>query len=180
VASAVKPLAAGDVLKSFTPSGVSFPWGVGYTSDVWLSDLSFPFRDVEFSNGGIATGHQFNTPWATAFGADMAYVSAKNLLCQVNVEGDNGIYCTDPSTGNLVSRIAGTFNWTSVSQRGLAYRPDDDSFYIGGWNQGIIYHIAGLSAGVPGEVLGSCFPADGAISGLAYNPAAGVLWAATN
>ena len=180
VASAMQPLAAGDVLKSFTPTGVNFAWGVGYTSDVWLSDLSFPFRDVEFSNNGVPTGHQFNTPWAASFGGDMAYVPARNLLCQVNVEGDNGIYCMDPSTGNLVSVIAGTFNWTNVSQRGLAYRPDDDSFYIGGWNQGIIYHIAGLSSALPGEVLGSCFPADGTISGLAYNPAAGVLWAATN
>jgi subtilisin family serine protease len=180
VASGMTPFAAGDILKSFTPTGVGFAWGVGYTTDVWLSDLAYPYRDVEFSNNGVPTGHQFNIPWAAAFGADMAYVPSKNLLCQVNVGGDNGIYCMDPSTGNLVSAIRGTFGWTSTAQFGLAYRPDDDSFYIAGWNQGIVYHIAGLSAAVPGEVLGTCFPADGSISGLAYNPAAGVLWAATN
>ena len=74
----------------------------------------------------------------------MAYVSGKNLLCQVNVGGDNGIYCMDPATGTVVTTIAGAFQWTNTSQRGLAYRPDDDSFYIGGWNEGIVYHIAGF------------------------------------
>ncbi len=179
-ASGMTPLAAGDVLKSWAPTGVNFAWGVGYTSDVWLSDISGVFRDVEFSTDGVPTGHQFNTPWASAFGADLTYVPGKNLLCQVNVGGDNGIYCMDPSTGNVVSSITGGFQWTNTSQRGLAYRPDDDSFYIGGWNEGIVYHIAGLSASQPGQVLGTCMPADGSISGLAYNAAAGVLWASTN
>ena len=110
----------------------------------------------------------------------MAYVPGRGLLCQVNVGGDNGIYCMDPATGNVVSSITGAFQWTATSQRGLAYRSDDDSFYIGGWNEGIVYHIAGLSSSQPGQVLGTCMPGDGAISGLAYNSAAGVLWAATN
>jgi hypothetical protein len=180
LASGMTPLDAGNVLKSFVPSGVNFAWGVGYTSNVWLSDIITPFRDVEFTTDGVATGRQFNTPWAFAFGGDMAYVAGKNLLCQVNVGGDNGIYCMDSSTGNVVSSITGAFQWTNTSQRGLAYRSDDDSFYIGGWNEGIVYHIAGLSAAQPGQVLGTCMPADGAISGLAYNGAAGVLWAATN
>jgi hypothetical protein len=174
------PLATGDVLKSFPPTGVGFAWGVGYTSNLWLSDINSPFRDVEFTTDGVATGRQFPTPWAIAFGADMAYVPSRNLLCQVNVGGDNGIYCLDPASGNVVTSIKGAFQWTNISQRGLAYRPDDDSFYIGGWNDGVVYHIAGLSSAQPGQVLGTCIPGDGAISGLAYNSAAGVLWAATN
>lgn len=179
-AGGMTALAAGDVLKSFVPQGVSFAFGVGYTSDVWVGDLAYPSRAVEFSNDGLATGHQFATPWLTGFGADMAYVPGKNLLCQLNSGGDNGIYCTDPSTGNLARTITGQFPWTSTQQFGLAYRPDDDSFYVAGWISGVVYHIAGLSAVQPGQVLGSCFPADGLISGLAYNAAAGVLWAATN
>ena len=152
------PLAAGDVIKSFPPTGVGFAWGVGFTSNLWLSDVTTPFRDVEFTTDGAPTGRQFPTPWVSAFGADMAYVPGRGLLCEVNVGGDNGIYCMDPATGNVVSSITGAFQWTGTSQRGLAYRSDDDSFYIGGWNEGIVYHIAGLSSSQPGQVLGTCMP----------------------
>lgn len=179
-ASGMAPMEAGDVLKSFPPTGMAFAWGVGLASNLWLSEVDVPFRDVEFTTDGAPTGHQFLTPWVEAFGADMAYVPDLGLLCQVNVGGDNGIYCMDPSTGDVVAAITGSFQWTSISQRGLAYRADDDSFYIGGWNEGIVYHIAGLGSAQPGEVLGTCMPGDGVISGLAYNPAADVLWAATN
>jgi len=179
-AKGMSPLATGDILKSFTPTGLNFAWGIGYTPNLWLSDIVGTFRNVEFTTDGAPTGRQFNTPWAVFFGADMAYLPNKGLLCQVNVGGDNGIYCMDPASGNVVSKITGSFQWTNTSQRGLAYRPDDDSFYIGGWNEGIVYHIAGLSSAQPGQVLGTCSPGDGAISGLAYNSAAGVLWAATN
>jgi subtilisin family serine protease len=180
LASGMAPQDTGDVIKSFPPTGLGFAWGVGMTSNLWLSDIDVPFRDVEFTTDGAPTGNEFATPWVAAFGADMAYVPGLDLLCQVNVGGDNGIYCMDPSTGDVVASITGGFQWTGISQRGLAYRPDDDSFYIGGWNDGIIYHIAGLGSAVPGEVLDTCIPGDGVISGLAYNPAAEVLWAATN
>ncbi len=181
-ATGMAPLAAGDVLKSFPPTGMGFAWGVGFTSNLWLSDVATPFRDVEFTVDGAATGRQFLIPWVDplGFGADLAYVPNRGLLCQVNVGGDNGIYCMDPATGNVVSSITGAFAWTGVSQRGLAYRSDDDSFYIAGWNDGTVYHVAGLASAQPGEVLGTCRPGDGNISGLAYNSSAGVLWAATN
>jgi Malectin domain len=179
-ATGMTPMAAGDVLKSFLPTGMQFAWGVGFTGNVWLSDVSGTFRDVEFTPDGAATGRQFNTPWAISFGADMAYVPSQRLICQVNVGGDNGIYCMDPASGNVVSSITGVFPWSVNSQRGLAYRSDDDSFYIGGWTEGIVYHISGLTSATPGQVLGTCRPGDGSISGLAYNGAAGVLWAATN
>jgi len=101
-------------------------------------------------------------------------------MCSLNVGGDNGIYCWDPDDGNVMGSITGAFPWTAISQRGLAYRPDDDSFYVGGWNEGILYHVAGFSHATPGAVLDQCSPADGDISGLAWNPASGVVWAATN
>jgi hypothetical protein len=101
-------------------------------------------------------------------------------MCQVNVGGDNGIYCWDPDNGSVVDSIAGAFPWTGISQRGLAYRPDDDSFYIGGWNEGILYHVKGLSYPDKGAVISQCNPPDGNISGLAWNPAFSIVWAATN
>jgi hypothetical protein len=76
--------------------------------------------------------------------------------------------------------ITGDLPWTFTSQRGLASRPDDDSFYIAGWNSGVIFHIKGLSAPDRGALLDVCFPADTNISGLAWNPGSRTLWAATN
>jgi len=118
--------------------------------------------------------------WAGAWPGDMAYDPGRNLVCQVNVGGDNGIYCWDPATGNVVDSITGSFPWTGISQRGLAYRPDDDSFYIGGRNEGILYHVKGLSHPDKGAVISQCTPPDGNISGLAWNGAASIIWEATN
>ncbi len=171
--------AAGDVLFSFVPSGLGLPWGVGVTSNLWLSDPPAN-RNSEFTFAGAATGRQWSTPWTSSWGGDMAYDEARGLVCQLAVGGDNGIHCWKPDTGAEVDKIAGPFPWTSTSQRGLAYRPDDDSFYVGGWNDGTIYHVKGLSAPDKGTVIGSCIPADGNISGLAYNPSVNVLWVATN
>jgi WD40 repeat protein len=129
------------------------------------------YRNHEFTVDGAPTG----ASWPANFGAwagDMAYDAGRGWMCQVNVGGDNGITCWDPNTGTVVGSITGAFPWTNWSQRGLAYRPDDDTFYIGGWNDGILYHIAGFSHPTPGSLIGQCAPPDGAISGLAWNPAA--------
>jgi subtilisin family serine protease len=170
--------AAGDVLFSFVPSGMNLPWGVGVTSNLWLSDPPVN-RNSEFTFAGVATGKQWSTPWGD-WGADMAVDDNRGLVCQLVAGGDNGIHCWKPDTGAEADKIAGSFPWTNTSQRGLAYRPDDDSFYVGGWNEGVIYHIKGLGAADKGTVIGSCRPADGNISGLAYNASVNVLWVATN
>lgn len=171
------PTAAGDVLASWPATGVSLAWGVGVTDNVWLGDF-FDDRDTEFTPIGALTGRAWPAPGAGSTAADMAYDSVRNLLCQVDVSGDNGIHCLDPDTGAERASLFGS--WTAVSQRGLAYRPDDDSFYVGGWNEGIIYHISGLSSDSPGQVISSCSPVDGEISGLGWNMASRVLWEATN
>jgi hypothetical protein len=177
------PAAPGDVLRSWSP-GLTLGWGVGYDGHVWLSDVDGgacgpTCTDNKYNVAGPPILQTITTPWANAWPADMALTGA-NEMCQVNVGGDNGIYCWDTSTGASTRHIAGAFAWTNTSQRGLAYRPDDDSFYIGGWNEGILYHVAGFSHATPGAVLGQCFPADPNISGLAWNPAVGQVWMATN
>jgi subtilisin family serine protease len=171
--------ATGSVLKSFVPQGMQLAWGVGTMSDLWLSDAMVP-NNVEFTEDGTLTGRHWPPTWTSGWAADMAYDSAHNQMCQVAVGGDNGIYCWDPSTGAVTGSIMGSLPWTATSQRGLAYRPDDDSFYVGGWNEGVIYHIKGLSAPDKGAVLSTCAAPDGAISGLAYNSSLKVLWQATN
>jgi hypothetical protein len=100
-------------------------------------------------------------------------------MCQVNVGGDNGIYCWDPATGAVMDSMTGS-PWSGISQRGLAYNPADDTFYIGGWNEGIIYHVAGFSHATPGQTISQCTAPDPAPSGFAYNPTADLLWMATN
>jgi hypothetical protein len=147
---------------------------------VWLSDVLDNNTNTAFTTEGTPMGVSWPAPWAGAWPGDMAYDAGRDLMCQVNVGGDNGIYCWDPTDGSVVASITGPFPWTGISQRGLAYRPDDDSFYIGGWNEGILYHVKGLSWDVPGEVIGQCSPPDGDISGLAWNPAYGIIWEATN
>ena len=174
------PNAPGDVIRSWTPTGLSLAWGVGYTGNVWLSDVPTNNRNHEFTVAGAATGRNWPAPWAGAWPGDMAYDAGRGEMCQVNVGGDNGIYCWNPSTGAVVDSITGSFPWTGISQRGLAYRPDDDTFYIGGWNEGILYHVKGLSYPDKGAVISQCTPPDGNISGLAWNPAFNAIWAATN
>jgi hypothetical protein len=172
------PDGPGDILRQWPPTGLSLAWGVGYDGHVWLSDIPTNNRNHEFLVDGTPTGTSFAAPWAGAWPGDMALMGTE--MCQVNVGGDNGIYCWDRGSGAVTRSITGAFPWTTISQRGLAYRPDDDSFYIGGWNQGILYHVAGFSHPTPGQVLNQCNAPDFNISGLAWNPAVGQVWEATN
>ncbi|MPZ29083.1 MAG: S8 family serine peptidase, partial [Micromonosporaceae bacterium] len=175
------PDAAGDVLASFPATGLALGWGVGFDGDVWLSDVPNNDTNTEFTVNGDLTGTSHSTsPWVGTWPGDMALLS-DGEMCQVNVGGDNGIYCWNTGSGDVTRSITGSFAWTSISQRGLAYRPDDDTFYIGGWNQDTFYHVRGFSHANPGEVLNECVlgPATG-ISGLAWNPTVERLWVANN
>ena len=138
-----------------------------------------PCTDTEFDVDGNPTGRSFETPWASAFNADIAWDPTHHLLWQVNVGGDNGIYGLDPSDGSVQHVITGT-PWSNTSQRGLAYDPASDTFYIGGWNEGIVYRVSGLDSPTPGTTLGQCATDDPNISGLAWNASFGKLWVATN
>jgi hypothetical protein len=175
--------APGDILRQWA-TGLSLGWGVGYTGQVWLSDVDGGFCGTSCTNNKFAvTGPpplaSFPNGFAGAWPADMALLGP-NEMCQLDVGGDNGIHCWDTNSGAATRSITGAFPWTGISQRGLAYRPDDDSFYVGGWNEGILYHVAGFSHPTPGAVLNQCNAPDFNISGLAWNPAVGQVWEATN
>jgi hypothetical protein len=168
------------VIRSWPPTGLSLAWGVGYTGNVWLSDIPTNNRNHEFTVEGTPTGVSFGAPWAGSWPGDMSLDTANGCMAQVNVGGDNGIYCWSMDDGSVQYSITGSFPWTTISQRGLAYRADDDTFYIGGWNQDVLYHVKGNSYPDKGAVISQCNPPDGNISGLAWNPAAGIVWEATN
>ena len=171
----------GDVLDEWD-TGMELPWGVGFRTGPDTVTLSDPvdFIDVDFTPTGERL-NEFDTPWASSqgFPADMAWDAGRGILWQVNVGGDNAIYGLDPADGEVLDVVSGP-EWTSTSQRGLAYDQATDTFYIGGWNEGILYHVAGPSWETPGETLGSCTPDDPNISGLAWNPAFQMIWEATN
>ena len=179
-ATAVQPAAGtqspGDVLSSFA-TGMTLPWGVNYRSTLDISD-PIDLIDVQFTTGGERLG-DFGVPWAGEWAADMAWDAGRGLIWQVNVGGDNGIYGLNPADGSVVDSITGS-PWDGISQRGLAYDQATDTFYIGGWNEGIVYHVAGPSWPTPGETLGDCSPPNPNISGLAWNPGFQMLWEATN
>jgi len=168
--------ANGDVLVSWN-AGMTLPWGVGYTGDVFLSD-PVDILTAHFTAAGDRVG-EFPNPTNGQWGADMAYDAARGLIWQVNVGGDNGLYGIDPSDGSVVQVVTGA-PWSSTSQRGVAYDGASDVFYVGGWNEGIVYRVAGPSWPTPGETLSQCNPADPNISGLAWNGSFGMLWEATN
>ena len=177
----------GDVLAAWPAEGLDLPWGVGFTGDVWISD-PLEGGDICGASGGCTThafapdgtpGTVLEAPWAGDWHADMAYDRGRGWLWQLNVGGDNGIYGIDPADGSVEATITGD-PWSGVSQRGLAYDGAGDVFYVGGWNEGAIYTVAGPSWPTPGETIATCFPADPNISGLAWNPAFSLLWMATN
>ncbi|HET7473966.1 MAG TPA: carboxypeptidase regulatory-like domain-containing protein [Candidatus Limnocylindrales bacterium] len=168
--------ADGDVVASWN-AGMTLPWGVGYTGDVYLSD-PIDLLTAQFDTGGTRLG-DFPNPTNGEWGADMAYDAGRGLLWQVNVGGDNGIYGIDPADGSVQQVITGS-PWSNTSQRGIAYDRAADVFYVGGWNEGIVYRVAGPSHTTPGETLSQCSPADPNISGLAWNSSFNLLWEATN
>ena len=179
----------GDVLAAWPAEGLDLPWGVGFNGNVWLTDPLEEgdicgFADActihEFDRDGVP-GTVLDAPWATGeeWPADMAFDADRGLLWTVHVGGDNGLYGIDPADGSVEQVITGD-PWSDISQRGVAYDGDEDAFYVGGWNEGVIYKVAGPSWPTPGETLSSCLPADPSISGLAWNPSFDLLWMATN
>ena len=168
----ITPDAVGDVLASWA-TNTNVPWGVGVDGDVWISDAEL-VKNIRYTpTGGRVAEHP--ATWGGTWSGDLAYDSLLGEMCQVNVGGDNGIVCFSESTGAKTRVLTGS-GWSGVSQRGLAYNPTDDVFYIGGWNEGIIYTVAGTSHANPGATLAQCQPAEGGIAGLGYNPTSGTIW----
>ena len=102
----------------------------------------------------------------------MAYNSLSDRLWQVNVGGDNCLHELDPaakiSTGRRICPQLAT------SQRGLAYDPIADLYYVGGWND-LSIHLVSPNGRVMRSIVTEL-----ATSGLAYNPVTGHLFVLTN
>ncbi len=171
----VIPTTAGDIISSFEPD-VGRPWGVGFEVDtLWVGDNEVN-ENVQFTEDGAPTGEVIYNTWSEEWAADMAWDENHDLLWQVNVGGDNCLYGISTPDGAVEEIICNSI-WTEYSQRGVAYDYDTDTFYIGGWNDDVIYHVAGLDWNEPGEILDQNY--FGYISGLAWH-GSGYLYVATN
>ena len=136
-------LAAGDVIASY-PSGLTLGWGVATVgTDVWISNLAAgggDDKDHQYLNDGTKTGETIDDTFVGVFVADGAFNPLTGNFWRVNVGGDNCLWELDPVakvvTGNSICG-----SWAQVSQRGVAYDVSGDTYFVGGWNEGVIYHI---------------------------------------
>jgi uncharacterized membrane protein len=157
-------LAAGDVIQFWTPANNPSAWGLAYTSDktVWVGEGWGENHIDEYAPDGTPTGRSWPYPWSPTYGpADDAFNWNTGMVWTLDVGGDNCLYEMDPAGGYTGNTICGPW---AISQRGVAYDPATDTWYVGGWNEGIIYHIDSN-----GNLLDSAFVGL-AIAGLAYNP----------
>ncbi|MBN1756294.1 T9SS type A sorting domain-containing protein [bacterium] len=163
-------------------SPVSLAWGLGLQGDeyFWVSDPAidrgtnhnFAFSMEDGSYTGI---HHDTAPWCGVFAADMAWDGEK--MWQVAVGGTNKIYAWDRLTGAVVDSLGGP--WTYTNQRGLAYDPEEDVFWIGGWWMNQVYKIRGTSWAAPGTIIDS-FAVPFSVAGLGWHAGRRTVWISHN
>jgi hypothetical protein len=168
---------AGEILTEFSTGWPEATVTFADTS-VWVTEPEFG-DTREFALDGTATGRSYQISDPNGAPTDSAYDRARGWNCHLYRSGDRGIHCHDLETGEEVAAIAGVFPWTEVDQYALAYRPDDDSFYVGGWRSRTIYHVSGFSDAEPGRLIDSCPDPRDATVGFAWNPTLGLLWSAS-
>ncbi len=169
-----RTLSAGNVIQSWTPTGVgASAWSIAYDGSdetVWVGDGWGTTRNtVEHLPNGTPTGRVQPYTWPTmdAYGpADAAFNWNTGMLWLMNVTvgAGNCIYEVDPANGYTGRSICpGGGSGFVISQRGLAYNPTDDTWYAGSWGDMMIHHFD--SNGVMLDEINVGL----AIAGLAYN-----------
>ena len=172
------PDAIGDVISSFDTE-ITFGWGVATDlgSHIWLSNIAVAGgddHDYQYNPDGSQTGNTIDLSGIGEWAADGALDLTTGNIWRVAVGGDNCIYelstTTYEQTGNTICGSP----WSGISQRGLAYDAGNDAFFIGGWNEGIVYHFDRDGTTMDSAFVG--LP----ISGLAYSATNGHLLAMSN
>lgn len=179
------PLAAGDLIQSWTPGDLAGAWGVTFDSlnqTVWVSSPapSWGGSDqlLEFSQSGIATGRVFlHTIPHNSGPADLTtnWHTGNLWIMNINTGIANCIYEIDPDQGYTGAKICpGGATGFENSQRGLAYDPDSDTWFAGSWNDLMIHRFDSTGMILESVNVGL------ATAGLAYNPETGHLFVLTN
>jgi N-acetylneuraminic acid mutarotase len=169
---------AGDIIRTWE-TGLPFSFGIAFDASVgtvwvdspgpnWGGDNNF----YEFSTSGSQTGRLWPHTWNPSDGpADATYNWNTGMFWLMDVGQDDCIHELDPATGVTGNTICP--DW-ATSQRGVAYDPDTDTYFAGGWNEGIVYRFDSS-----GTILENVF-VELPISGLAYNPDTQHLFAMVN
>ena len=173
-----RALAAGDVVASY-PTGITFGWGVASSgANFWLSNLGVAGgddNDYQYDSGtGAQTGNVMSDSGIGQWAADGAFNSQTGMIWRVAVGGDNCIHELNPATLSQTGNTICGSPWTGTSQRGMAYDAITNGYFVGGWNEGIVYHIDSTGAVIDSANVGL------AISGMAYNKNNGHLLVMSN
>ena len=162
-----RTLAAGDVIASY-PTGITFGWGVASSGpNFWLSNIGVgggDDNDYQYDSAtGAQTGNVMSDSGIGQWAADGAFNSQTGMIWRVAVGGDNCIHELNPATLTQTGNTICGSPWAGISQRGLAYDATNNGYFVGGWNEGIVYHIDSTGAVIDSANVGL------AISGMAYN-----------
>ncbi|HBK60305.1 MAG TPA: hypothetical protein DDZ84_05865, partial [Firmicutes bacterium] len=178
---AMKETQVGKPIKAFRiPYPMTDIYGVAVnyrTDELILGDYRTRTNYVVTSDG-VYTGKTWRSKFAGRSTAGMVFDG--RYVWQLDEEyvvgHGNGIHAIDPTTGKEVARIKDPDGvWDRVDQKGIAYDPKDDTFYVAGYNESRIYHIKGLSWDNPGEILENRWRFPVVITGMAYHPEAEIL-----
>ena len=173
-----KPMAVGDVVASY-PTGITFGWGVASSgSNFWLSNIGVgggDDMDYQYDSAtGAQTGSVMDDSGIGEWAGDGAFNSWTGMVWRVAVGGDNCLHELNPvalsQTGNTICGSP----WTNISQRGMAYDAINNAYFVGGWNEGIVYHIDSDGVVIDSASVGL------SISGMAYNASNGHLLVMSN
>jgi hypothetical protein len=147
--------------------------------DVWIASASGYSR---FSPDGVLL-QQYPFPVPDDRAGDLTAIPGKGLLCYLASrvsDPASSIRCIRPLTGELVYSVTGT-DWDNTSN-GLAYKPQDDTFFMTGRNKAVV-QVKGVSHPDAGAVVRRCglgrFDQHALIAGMAYTPhgsETGMVW----
>ena len=167
---------AGNVVSSF-PTGLAFGFGLVYDTGadrLWVANPYYPDFGIlgdglehQYLPGGTDTGETIDIHDTGGIRqADGTYNARTGMLWQVNLGGDSCLFEMDPAakvvTGNKICGRPTT--WDTTSQRAVAYDYASDTYYVGGTNDVVIYHVDSHGNPLDSANVGL------SIAGLAYNP----------
>ncbi len=167
------PFAAGNILASGS-TDLDQGWGVGFDKSAdatWLTDIFTPDL-YKFLSDATKTDATIDISSAiTLWAADGTFNANTGMMWYVATTDGTAPACifeVNPST----RKVTGNTICTEIdtSERGLAYDPTTDTYYMGSWLDATIYHFDPA-----GTILDSAYVGLG-ISGLAYYPKTGHLF----
>jgi hypothetical protein len=147
--------------------------------DVWISSVSGYSR---FTPDGVLL-QQYPLPVPDEKAGDLTAIPGEGLVCYLanrSVGPTTTIRCIRPLTGELVYSVTGA-DWGN-SNYGLAYKPQDDTFFVTGQNKTVV-QVKGVSYPDAGTVIHRCglgrFDTHAHIGGMAYTTQGsetGLVW----